>query len=143
MRELVLVLISLLPFAGSYMLERQMTTTGVMPPFLSLATLFLLAWGFAAWAAVRLGMTGRRVLLCLHLVPTLDLVLLAVQELILRRYWMSWLGVWSQLYYLPLVNMAARLTRWSGRLFMTYVTAFLMLLAAAWLGTRLGTRHRE
>ena len=101
-----------------------------------IAILFLLIWGAIAFF-VRPRVAGVRTLaVCLNLAAGIDLILVGVQELVLGAYWSNPAGLWTQLYYLPLMNLGFTLTPWSHSVFSAYCAAFLLMLAATFLGAR-------
>lgn len=69
------------------------------------------------------------------------LVLLGIQELVLGAYFSNAVGIWTQLYYLPLLQLGFSLTSWSSRVFTADAAAWLLMAAASYLGFRLGRRQ--
>lgn len=80
----------------------------------TLALWFLLGFAAAKW---RVGKTAAQVMLLLNL-P----------------------GAAGQLFFLPVINLGASLTLWSGRMFPAYCASFVLLCAAAWVGGKAGNR---
>ena len=138
MLRLLLLLLGLCPFAVGGWLHRTLMEADAVPMPLAFwsGIGLLILWALAAFLA-RPHLSGSRaVLCCLHAAAAADLVLIAVQELVRHAYWPGPVGLWSQLFYLPLLDLGLGLTRWSSTLFPAYAACFLLLLAAALLGCR-------
>ena len=134
---LLLFLLGLLPFAvGGLMNWAMLAYPDVLPPFSLIAILFLLIWGAIAFFARPCVAGVRTLAVCLNLAAGIDLILGGVPELVLGAYWSNPAGLWAQLYYLPLMNLGFTLTPWSHSVFPAYCTAFLLMLAATFLGAR-------
>ena len=138
MKKAILPVVGLLPFLAGGLLNRVMLSVSFsrnLPLFLiGLAVLVL--WGLAS-AALR-GVTGSawQTVTLLHIPAAVVLVLLGIQELVLGAYWMNPVGVWTQCFYLPLMNLGFSLTFWSHTLFPAYCAAFLLMVAVSILGCR-------
>ncbi len=138
---IVLVALGLLPFTlGGLLNWLLMSSSYVLPPVVlaAVALVALLAWSALAYTVKPYIKNRRKVVLSLHIVPLFILILLGIQELILHGYWMNFLGLLTQLYYLPLLNLCSALTRWwNPSLFSSYCVAFLLMVAASIIGCRL------
>lgn len=64
-----------------------------------------------------------------------------IHELVLGAYFSNAAGIWTQLYYLPLLQLGFSLTSWSSRVFTADAAAWLLMAAASYLGFRLGRRQ--
>lgn len=107
------------------------------PPHSTIALLFLLFW-----AGISFLLKGKRrkikeVLAFLHIAAAFDLLLLGLQELVFHAYWINSVGVWSQLYYLPVLGAGLWLTNGSGHLFMEYTCSFLCMVGASFVGCKI------
>ena len=143
MPELMLTLTGLLPFAAGYGIHRMMTAyPDVRLPYGLIGLIFLLIWGGIAFLA---GSFARRnplaKIICMNGVALVVLVLLGIQELVLGAYFSNAAGIWTQLYYLPLLQLGFSLTSWSSRVFTADAAAWLLMAAASYLGFRLGRRQ--
>ena len=135
---LILSLLGLIPFAiGGFMNFFMLSHTEILPPYALIGIVTLIVWALIAFIAKPFAKDTKKLLFAFNLPAFAVLVLLCVQELVFKSYWQNPLGLWTQLYYLPLINISARLTMWSSRLFVVYCAAFLLLLAASFLGCKL------
>ena len=78
---------------------------------------------------------------CMNGVALLVLVLLGIQELVLGAYFSNAAGIWTQLYFLPLLQLGFSLTSWSSRVFAADAAACLLMVAVSYLGFWLGRRQ--
>ncbi|MBP3684009.1 MAG: hypothetical protein J6J12_03475 [Oscillospiraceae bacterium] len=136
--QIILTALGLIPFAlGSFMNRYLTAHPDSLPPFMFIAAITLLLWGVIAfWIKPYAGGT-RNVVIGLNTLALLVLVLIGIQELILQAYWNHAIGVWTQLYFLPLLHLGFTLTRWSHSVFSAYCAAFLLMVGAALLGCKL------
>lgn len=132
----------LTPFVlGGLMNGFMLANPEQLPPFGLIAVVFLVLWGaFAFWFRGKLAKTGQ-VLLLLNLIPAVVLVLLGVQELVFGAYWGNLVGVWTQLYYLPLIYAGHLLASWTPSMLVSYAACFLLLAAASLAGCKLRERR--
>ena len=143
MLEFTLTLAGLLPFAAGYGMHWMMTAyPDVRLPYGLIGLAFLLLWGGIAFLA---GIFARRTPLlsiaCMNGVALLVLVLLVIQELVLGAYFSNAAGIWTQLYFLPLLQLGFSLTSWSSRVFAADAAACLLMVAVSYLGFWLGRRQ--
>ena len=138
---LILSLLGLIPFAiGGFMNFFMLSHPENLPPYALIAVATLLVWALIAFIAKPFVKDTKKLLIAFNLPAFAVLILLCVQELVFKSYWQNPFGLWTQLYYLPLINICARLTMWSSRLFVVYCAAFLLLLGASFLGCKLWKR---
>ncbi len=139
----ILLAMGLLPLLLGFFLNRYMMNLAVATPVLLGAAILLLAlWGAVSFLAVRAGNGMGKVLALLHLIPLLALALVLVQLVVLGSFFPNPLGIWPQLYYLPLMEVGFRLVRWSGSMALAYAACFLLLAAASLAGCALGRRKK-
>lgn len=132
-----------LPFALGHIQNCLMLSNAdAVLPYTLISVLFLFLWAFLAFLLNKRGKRTKQTLLFLNLPAAAVLALLGVQELLLHRYWANAIGIWTQIFYLPLVNLGALLTGWSHSLFAAYAASFLLILAAAYAGCRLRKGER-
>jgi len=133
----ICMILGALPFAlGGILNWYLMNRMDAVLPYGAIGICFLLIWGGLGFLLNGKGQTKKTVLF-LNLVALLDLLLLGVQELILGKYWGNAIGTWSQLFYLPLVNLGARLTSWSHSMFAVYGVSFVLMVAVSLAGCKL------
>ena len=141
-RAALLFLVGLSPFLLGWLLSRAMMTIfaemGGAWLYLVLGLAMLMLWAVAAGILGFKGSKGRMALtvLCLNLPAAVVLVLLGVQELALHAYWTNAVGLWTQMFYLPVLRLGAILGGWTGQLFWAYFAAFLLLVLVSWMGCR-------
>lgn len=111
-------------------------------PYALIAVLFLLLWGVVAFFIKKFHRSTAKTLFFLNFIAAADMILVAIQELFIHSYWMGPLGKWSQLFYLPLLNLGVRFTTWSHNVFAAYAVSFLLMLAASFVGCRLRDRAK-
>ena len=137
----ILLAMGLLPLLLGFFLNWYVQSLAVATPALLVAAILLLAlWGAVSFWAVRAGNGTGKVLLLLHPIPLLALTLVLVQLVVLGRFFPNPLGIWPQLYYLPLMEVGFRLAWRSGSMALAYAACFLLLAAASLAGCALGRR---
>lgn len=102
----------------------------------------LLLWFLWGILASRLVPDGKQAMLLGNAVPFTVLLLILFQELLMGFYWHNTLGTMGQMYYLPLINLSSRVCFLNGSFAWVYLTAFLLLCGAFYLGLRMG-RNRK
>lgn len=140
---LPLIPLGALPFLAGWALDLLMHRVTVVLPFRLIGLLFLLLWGGLAFLLRGRRISLRQVLLPLHTIPALVLVLLAIQELVLHAYWFNPIGLWTQRFYLPVLNLGFALMSWSHTVFSAYCAGFALMFLAAALGCALRGRLRH
>lgn len=141
MKRGLLLLLGCLPLLeGIVMNDLMMRYRDVLPPYLAIGVGTLLVWALLGFYTVILK-EKRSSLLLLNLPAAVVLLLLVVQDAVLKAYWRNALGIYSQFFYLPLLNLASRL---GGGLFHTMwslcLLCFLLLCGVSYLGRRLGEK---
>ena len=132
------VLLGFLPFAvGGFMNRYMMEHPDTLLPYLWISIGILVAWAILAFLMKFWIKDRKKVMIGLNAVPCLVMILFCIQDLILGAFWMNALGVWTQYFYLPMLNLAYRLTNWSSRMTTDVVVCFLLLVAATALGCKL------
>ena len=109
--------------------------------FISLAVLLL--WGCIAYLLNDRYHRTKSIVISLNLIATLVLLLLGIQELMLHAYWMNLVGKWSQLFYLPMINLGFSLTNWGHSVFAAYVACFILMVAVSIVGCKLKEKFQE
>ena len=135
MLEFTLTLAGLLPFAAGYGMHWMMTAyPDVRLPYGLIGLAFLLLWGGISFLA---GIFARRT-------PLLSIACMngvALLVLVLGAYFSNAAGIWTQLYFLPLLQLGFSLTSWSSRVFAADAAACLLMAAVSYLGFWLGRRQ--
>ena len=124
----------LLPLGAGYALHTLMLALpSTAMPYRVIALVCLLLWALAGYWLCGSLPVGQMSAVS-HGPAFLVLALLFFQELILGHYWSNIWGLLTQLYYLPVLELAAGITIWSQRLWPVYLTAFLLMYAAFYAG---------
>lgn len=94
----------------------------------------LAVWFFLAYRFSRFNRNTVEAVLMLNLPAAIVLILLAVQHLIFHAYWMNPVGIWTQMFYLPVLFWGTQLSVWTPSMLLAYCVCFVLLVAAALLG---------
>lgn len=136
--KILLVLLGGLPFAvGGALNYMILSSSDALPPLFLIGIGWLALWGTIAFLIKLFKEDEKEIVIWLNLVAAVVLALVALQELILHAYWSNFVGVWSQFYYLPLLNLGFTLTSWSSSVFPAYVVSFGLMVAATVVGCRM------
>lgn len=134
-------LFGLLPFAvGGLMNWAIMEQPDKVLPFPEIAIILLVCWGLLSYS-MRAKFTRKQLLCSMHLIPAVILVLVAVQILVFQAYWRNPVGLWTQLYYLPFMNLGFLFAFWIPSMLGAYTACFLLMLGTAFLGMKLRERQ--
>ena len=132
---LLLVAIGCLPFLlGGIINAYMMQHMDVTPPFFLISVLFLVIWSTIAFFMRPHMESTRKTAMWLNLVALVVLILLGVQELWFGAYWLNAIGLWTQLFYLPLMNVGFSLTMWSHSVFVAYLICFSLMVVVSVIG---------
>lgn len=137
-----LILLGVLPLPLGYLLNYAMWHFSLSGALLTgVNLLLLLLWGcLAYWFSSPKGNPLLQALL-LCSVGLVVLVLVLFQEVVLERYWFNSVGIGSQMFFLPFISLGFTVSNPLASLLMSpirmwpgYVAAWLLMLAAAWVG---------
>ena len=127
-----------LPYALGYMQNQFMLNNAdIIMPYRLISIFFLLLWGLIAFLLNSSGRRTKEIVIFINLIAAVDLLHVGVQELCIHSYWTNFIGLWSQLFYLPVINLSFRLTTWSRSVFTAYVLSFVLMAAASFFGGKL------
>lgn len=126
--------------AGVLMDSFLMAFQNTVLPFLLISVASLVGWGVIAFRWEPKVQKTWKLVLFHNLVPAGVFVLICVQQLGMGRFWSGVVGAWSQMFYLPVLNLGYSLTKWSTSLFPAYCASFLLMLIASFVGCQLGKR---
>lgn len=133
---ILLILLSLLPFAFGWIANWLiMSHSGTTPPFMLISIVFLLIWAAIAFFAKPHIKSTAKIVISMNAVAFLVLVLNGIQQLLLHSYWLNFVGKWTQVFYLPLVFLGARLTNWCPSIFSAACASFALMVLATWIGS--------
>ena len=132
------LIIGAVPFAiGSLLNWYMMTYTEIALPYTLIAIIFLLLWAAVAFVCNKNGNNTKKVIVFLNLFGFLDLLLIAIQILIFNAYWFNYVGILTQHFYLPILNIGFKLASWSNSVFTSYFLSFALLVLATYIGCKL------
>ena len=134
-----LILLGAMPLGLGWLLNWYMNLhPETFPPLFIIGLAFLLAWGFASWKMNKKMLETGTVMLAQHAVAAIMLVLVAIQ-LITGNYWVSYLGIASQMFYMPVLYVGAVFFNWAGT-FGIYFASFLLMLLASFIGCKIAEK---
>ena len=140
----ILVMLGAVPFVvGGIQNWYMLTYMDSLLPYGLISVSFLLVWGCIAFLFNRNHQRTKEIVIFLNLIALLDLLLIGFQELIFHAYWMNSIGLWSQFFYLPMINLGFSLTTWSHSVFPAYVVSFILLVAASFAGCKLREKLKK
>jgi len=146
MITVLLILLGALPYLFGGLLYWYMTIHPEMGWVFPAAAAFTLAvWAVLSFIAFRFTNRISKVVIPLNFIPFVDLVLVAVQVLILKSFWPNVIGTYTSLFYLPVMDAGFALTHWTNSMFWAYVASFILLVVASFAGCELKKqllRHR-
>lgn len=147
--RVLLLLLGVLPLPLGYLLNYAMWQFPLSGALLTgVNLLLLLLWGCLAYwfSSPRGNPLLQALLLCS--VGLVVLVLVLFQEVVREGYWFNFVGVGSQMFFLPFLplgftaaDLLAGLFLSSMRVWPAYLAAWLLMLAAAWAGCVLKSRR--
>ena len=134
-----LILLGAMPLGLGWLLNWYMNLhPETFPPLFIIGLAFLLAWGFASWKVNKKLLETGTVMLAQHAVAAIMLVLVTIQ-LITGNYWVSYLGIASQMFFMPVLYVGAVFFNWAGT-FGIYFSCFLMMLLASFIGCKIADK---
>lgn len=134
-----LVILGAMPLGLGWLLNWYMNLhPETFPPMFIIGLAFLLAWGFASWKVNKKLLETGTVMLAQHAVAAIMLVLVTIQ-LITGNYWVSYLGIASQMFFMPVLYVGAVFFNWAGT-FGIYFSCFLMMLLASFIGSKIAEK---
>ena len=134
-----LIVLGAMPLGLGWLLNWYMNLhPETFPPMFIIGLAFLLAWGFASWKVNKKLLEIGTVLIAQHAIAAIMLVLVAIQ-LITGNYWVSYLGIASQMFFMPVLYVGAVFFNWAGT-FGIYFSCFLMMLLASFIGSKIAEK---
>ena len=131
-----LIVLGAMPLGLGWLLNWYMNLhPETFPPMFIIGLAFLLAWGFASWKVNKKLLETGTVLIAQHAIAAIMLVLVTIQ-LITGNYWVSYLGIASQMFFMPVLYVGAVFFNWAGT-FGIYFSCFLMMLLASFIGCKI------
>lgn len=141
---MIAIIVGALPFVvGGIQNWYMRTYMDSILPYGMISVSFLIVWGCIGFLLNGNHQNTKRIVVFLNLIAVIDLLLIGAQELIFHAYWMNSIGMWSQLFYLPMVNLGFSLTIWSHSVFPANVVSFILMVAASFAGCNLRERMKK
>lgn len=143
MKKIILVVIGLLPFPVGYFMNYLImsdTFFNKALPYGTIGLVFLLCWFLLGKVLSPLADTIKKASILAHSVALLVLILNLFQVIILKQYWANHVGVATQFYFLPLLNISFTLTPMFHSLSVVYIVSFSLMCVSFYLGCRT-SRH--
>ncbi|MDD3705069.1 MAG: hypothetical protein PHC45_03250 [Clostridiaceae bacterium] len=141
MRRFKLFLIGLIPFILGFIMNAiMMQNPNFNLPYKLIGVLSLVIWGFIGFKTCEFGKTSVESAMIVNLPAFLVLLLNLFQEIILGQYWFNIVGISTQFFYLPLINLSFSFTFWSPYLWTVYIVGFLLMFASYYIGAYLKKR---
>lgn len=143
MKKLMLLFIGLIPLPLGYIMNYLMMKVYYdrVLPYGAIGIIFLIAWFGLGLTTCHFTDSDKEAVVIVHMLAFVDLLLVIFQEVILKHYWFNQIGIATQLFYLPLVNIAGKFVFFSNRVYWIYVAAFAFMCIVFYLG-RLARKNR-
>ena len=137
MKKLWLVILGVIPLAVGFVMNwLMMTFSQTVFPYLLISIAFLSFWTWLGFNSYKFNKEGNTIYF-LHLPAFLALVLNLYQEVVLGHYFGNLLGICTQFFFLPVLNLSYLLTFWSSRLWSAYIAGFLLMCLTYFIGYKL------
>lgn len=143
MRKPLLILIGFIPLAAGLAINWLIN---IFPtknlPFGIISIGFLVFWVWLGFISCKFKETIKVSVCLVHLPLFLALVFNLYQEIVLEHYLSNIIGLYAQIFYLPIINIAYKLTIWSTRLWTAYVGGFFLMCFSYFSGYLLKKHQR-
>ena len=141
MKKLLLVLIGLIPFVlGFAMNSWLIDNPNSILPFKPIGILFLVFWVWIGFIMCKYAETPYQSAVIIHLPALFVLLLVMYQDMVLEEYWSNLLGLATQVFYLPLINLSSFIFSYTmtGGLYVqmstSVIVAFLLMYGSYYVG---------
>ena len=139
MKKLFLCLIGFLPLGVGFTMNWfMMQYQDSVLPYRWIGICLLLCWAGLGFFTYHLKESAKVSACAVHLAALIALLLNVYQEVVLGRYWGNLLSVFTQFFYLPVLNISFTLTSWSSHVWVAYIAGFLLMCSAYLIGFNLG-----
>lgn len=143
MKKALLLLTGLLPFLAGYVQNYCMLVIffTMALPYGMIGFMSGAVWLLLGILLYPLANSAKQAAILTNLPAFAVLLLLLFQELALHQYLPNPIGLATQLFYLPFVGIARKLTSFSFSMSVTYIVAFLLMYGTFYLGCMLRKKH--
>lgn len=137
-----LIILGFIPLGMGFIMNwLMMTFSETVLPYIFISAAFLVFWTWISYICSGLKGTKKASVCLLNLPLFLALAFNLYQEIVLGYYFNSLLGICTQFFYLPILNISYTITSWSGHLWTAYIAGFLLICLASFTGCIL-KKHR-
>ena len=144
MKRLLLILFGFIPLAIGWVMNWLiMSFPNKVFPYALISIVFLALWALLGFIVFNFNETIKISLCLVHIPIFLALVLNLYQEIILGQYFGNLLGVCTQIFYLPILNISYTLTAWSARMWTAYIVGFVLITASFFVGYTIKSNTRK
>lgn len=143
MKKIILFSLGFIPLGlGVLMNSWIMENQDSILPFKIIGILFIALWIFIGFTTNKFAETSLKSSMIVNSSAFLVLLLLLYQEIIQGYYWPSIIGIATQFYFLPLINLSFSLTMWMHFVWPAYIVSFLLMFSSYYLGSHLKSKSR-
>jgi hypothetical protein len=144
MKKAILLISGLIPFLMGYLMNWSILTMffDVNVPYALISIITLVIWGLLGYFLSGYSGTHKQTVILMNLPAFIVLILIAVQLLVFKAYWLNIIGLAVQIFYLPFLNISFLLTSWSHSMLAAYIAAFILMVAASSLGCYINKKLR-
>lgn len=144
MKKIILFVLGLIPFGLSFLMNSwMMSNQDSVLPLKLIGILFIAFWIFIGFITSEFAETPLKSSIIVNTSAFLVLLLLLYQEIIQGYYWAnSLIGIGTQFYFLPLINLSSFINRLTPFVWVTYIIAFIIMFASYNLGAYLKKHNR-
>jgi len=145
MKELLFFILGFIPLVASFPMESMVSAETVDAKFYWLIALgFYIFWGVLGFIAYDKKKIEKHFIIFIHFPAFLCLVLIFVQDVILNSYWLTTLGVLTQLFYSVMNHLSEKIVlllkipfSTMNNLFVIYLVSFILMFVSFLAGVKL------
>lgn len=149
MKNLKLVLVGIIPIIFGYILNDFILEYSLYGTSTNLiGVVFLLFWGLLSYFLGSKDKPALSQAFSLCFIGLIMLVLMLFQEIVMGQYWINYLGLTTQMYYLPTISLGSMLTSTIFMIFFGVITAsgisvfsYLLMLFVSYKGFSLKSKN--
>ena len=133
------LLTGLVPLALGWLINwHMMLHPDTFPPLFIIGIAMLFVWGWMARNMNKKVLNTALVVLCQNAVGLVSIVLIAIQAAT-GAYWENLVGIFSQMYYIPVMYVSTVFfVRWG--VFLVYFVTFVLMTLASFVGCRIAEK---
>ena len=151
MKRAILLLIGFFSLPLGFLLNHLMMIVDFNLPLLLISIAMFAIWFFISMITVKFFASKKEVILLLNAPAFIVLLLNLFQEYILSHYWMNYVGLATQFFYLPFLGFGFTLTSGISSLLASfvytttfaYIAVFICLICVTFLGRTVSDRRTK